>query len=617
MGAPNSPERVAGSDPRSTRFLSNFLFSANDSTTTEVAASPQLQALVSARLSRPMHKNSVLPGKPVSAKTSLWTQIAYRMGLALLGLFLFYLFGLSDTNTLFKAAVFSLMVNVGLAGTLQSWGHVRLASRLWLGFSAVFFLSAAIKGFLFLMYGMTPKDALVIEALAGTTSGEISEFLALYWRTLLLIAAIWLVTMAALVGFECFTLRRWAGALPTRASHWRSRLATTLVLLLLAGLHANRTVANENPLVYWPGQYTRYEDHQKHMAMIGKMMADQEKDVSDDPVSYYGADSNTVVLIIGESVNRANWSLYGYPRQTTPNLDKMRDELLVFKDVISADAATSQSLLKMLTPATIDHPELWAEKPSILALAKRAGYKVEWLSNQERSDGWIQLLAGQADEQVFINNGSGRSITSLDELLIPVFEKALLDPAPRKFIIIHMQGAHLRYDLRYPEAFNRFTGDNEDSVSREMEHASRSFWIRNARNEYDNAMLYGDYVLSRFLKLADKHLGNKPAQLMYVSDHGQEVGHNRDFAGHSKLDPSGYEIPVFLWSGQTQHSGFSHRGSIENRAYQADRIDNTLLALLQIGTDYYDPRDDLLSASFQPVKRMQGAAAYVATHKPH
>ena len=561
-----------------------------------------------------MRKNSAINGTPLPATMSIWTKIAYRMGLSLLGLAIFYLCGLGTGPVLFKAAVFSVMVNIGLAGTLESWGRARLASRLWLGFSAIFFLSAAVKGFLFLMYGMSPKDTLVIDALAGTTGSEVREFLSTYWRTLLLISGVWIVAMAPLVGFERFALKRSA----SRPSHWGSRLATTFVLLVLVGLHANRTVANENPLVYWPSQYARYEDHQKHMETIRKMMADQEKDVSDDPISYHGPESNTVVLIIGESVNRANWSLYGYSRDTTPNLDKMRDDLLVFKDVISADAATAQSLLKMLTPATIEHPDLWAEKPSILALAKRAGYEVQWLSNQERSDGWIQLLAGQADEQVFVNNGSGRSITSLDEQLIPVFERALLDPTPRKFIIVHMQGAHLRYGLRYPAPYKKFSSAQEDDVSRSMEKASRSFWIRNARNEYDNAMLYGDYVLSEFIRLAEKHLDDKSAQLMFVSDHGQEVGHNRDFAGHSKLDPSGYEIPAFLWSPQTEHAGFARRDVVEKRAYQADRLDNTLLALLQINTEYYNPKDDLLSASFQPVKRMQGAISYVASPaRPH
>lgn len=43
----------------------------------------------------------------------------------------------------------------------------------------------------------------------------------------------------------------------------------------------------------------------------------------------------TLVLVIGESTNRQRMSLYGYPRNTTPELDKLKDQLSVFDNVIT------------------------------------------------------------------------------------------------------------------------------------------------------------------------------------------------------------------------------------------------------------------------------------------
>lgn len=540
-----------------------------------------------------------------SDAVSAWMIFFCRSGLVLLALAAFYLFGLLTPKALHRAAIFSLLINAALVGTLMAWGQRRLASVVWMGFASIILASVAVKGFLFSMYGMTPKDTLVIDAIAGTTPGEVSQFLAQYWRTLAAVASLWLASVALVVGFEKLQAGR---PLAAARRPWvlAARTVCTLMLMTFAGMHANRTVANENPLVYWPRQGIEYGEQQERLVAIRAMMQEQTVDLSDDPVFYRGPQANTVVLVIGESINRYNWSLYGYGRQTTPELDRMRDELVVFRDVLSADAATAQSLLKMLTPATIEHPDLWSKSPSLLAIAKRAGYEVHWLSNQERSDGWIQLLAGQADEQVFVNHGAGRSITSLDEKLIPEFEKTLADPSPRKFIIVHMQGAHLRYDLRYPGMFAKF-GNQEDEVSRAMQQAARPSWLRQVRNEYDNAILYGDHVLASLLTLAEKYVGQQPAQLLYVSDHGQEVGHNRDFAGHSSLDASGYEIPMFLWSGKTQHAAFQQRDLYESRAYQADRLDNTLLSLLQIETDYYRAQDDMLSPRFVPVTDRQVA----------
>jgi glucan phosphoethanolaminetransferase (alkaline phosphatase superfamily) len=63
-----------------------------------------------------------------------------------------------------------------------------------------------------------------------------------------------------------------------------------------------------------------------------------------------------VVWIIGESLNRANMSLYGYERPTSPTLESMRKELIVFRDVVSSAPATMDSLMKMLTPADLNDP---------------------------------------------------------------------------------------------------------------------------------------------------------------------------------------------------------------------------------------------------------------------
>jgi heptose-I-phosphate ethanolaminephosphotransferase len=218
----------------------------------------------------------------------------------------------------------------------------------------------------------------------------------------------------------------------------------------------------------------------------------------EDRASYAGPAAQTVVLVLGESVNRSNWSLYGYPRRTTPELERRRAQLLVFRNVQSADAATAQSLLKMLTPATAGAPEAWRDQPNVLALARRAGYKVFWLSNQERADGPIQILAEHAHEQVFVNSGRGREARSLDERMLVPLERILARPEPRKLVVVHMQGAHLRYNLRYPQAYDRFS-DADDGVDAALRAAGRPFWIRKARDEYDNAMLYGDHVLSAIL----------------------------------------------------------------------------------------------------------------------
>ncbi|WP_426469782.1 sulfatase-like hydrolase/transferase, partial [Salmonella enterica] len=85
--------------------------------------------------------------------------------------------------------------------------------------------------------------------------------------------------------------------------------------------------------------------------------------------------------------------------------------------------------------------------------------------------------------------------------------------------------------------------DVNDAVAEQLSAAGRSIWIRQLRNEYDNAITYNDFVVASMIKST---MASSPgaASLLFSADHGQEVGHTRDHAGQSVADPSGYEIPM-------------------------------------------------------------------------
>jgi heptose-I-phosphate ethanolaminephosphotransferase len=82
---------------------------------------------------------------------------------------------------------------------------------------------------------------------------------------------------------------------------------------------------------------------------------------------------STLVLVIGESTNRQRMSLYGYPRETTPELDKLKDQLAVFDNVITPRPYTIEALQQVLTFADEDNPDLYLTTPSLVSMMKQAG----------------------------------------------------------------------------------------------------------------------------------------------------------------------------------------------------------------------------------------------------
>ena len=536
--------------------------------------------------------------------------VGARFLIGMAGLTAYWAAGMISGNEFAKLAVLLAGCIYGLAGTVAVWSSStawlsRLARLTWL----LFFIDAAVRGFLRSYFGIRPGPGMVLQAVLNTNPGESMEFFTQQWRSIAMSVASVVVAMTAALWLERQVRQREPARPQPRRWH---RVGVHAMLLLLVGIHFNKTMAKENPVLFWPIRYQQHMEELRDMAALRTQLAASRTRPSEWAVRYHGEAGRTVVWVIGESTNRNNMSLYGYARQTTPQLDALRGELMVFDDVLSSQSATMGSLMNMLTPASLAQPDSWQKKPDILQLASAAGYKTFWLSNQAASDGWLGLVAEQADLLVHTNKGEGRGENNLDAELLPHVERALADPAPKKLIVVHLLGAHPTYDMRYPQAFARFD-DANDAVAAAMKSASRSFWIRQQRDEYDNAILYGDHVLSEIVRRTRTATADKPAALLYASDHGQEVGHTRNHAGQAPAASSGYEIPFVVWQSPADAAGnVADRAALQKRPYQTDYLDHTMLGLLKVDSAYYQTEHDLLSPRFQPVPRRIGSQPYLA-----
>ena len=540
--------------------------------------------------------------------------ISARCLIGIAGLGAFWAAGMISANEFAKLSALMAFFIYGLAGSVATWTRSpawlsRIARMTWL----LFFADAAVRGVLRAYFGMRPGAGMVLQAVLNTNPGETMEFFSQQWRNVGLgVASFVLSTIAAFwleKQFEKRSDRR--GVAPLRTSRG-SRIGVTVMLVLLVAIHFNPTMAKENPVLSWPIRYQAHMGELRAMTALRQQLVSNRGKTAEWAVRYHGEDQRTVVWVIGESTNRNNMSLYGYGRPTTPRLDAMRADLTVFHDVISSVSATMGSLMHMLTPADLQDPDAWKVKPDVLQLARAAGYKTFWVSNQAANDGWLGLVAEQADVLRYLNNGEGRGENNLDGAVLPEMDKALADASPKKLVVIHLLGAHPTYDMRYPKDFARFDGV-EDGVAATMKAAGRSFWIRSQRDEYDNAILYGDYVLSEIIRRTAAANAGKPAALLFSADHGQEVGHFRNHAGQSPVENSGYEIPLLLWESTAGAiASREQRTALESRPYQTDHLNDTMLALLKVSSTYYRPEHDLLSPQFRPAPRQIAGKPYLA-----
>jgi len=308
---------------------------------------------------------------------------------------------------------------------------------------------------------------------------------------------------------------------------------------------------------------------------------------------------STLVLVIGESTNRQRMSLYGYPRATTPELDKLRDQLAVFDNVITPRPYTIEALQQVLTFADEENPDLYLKTPSIVSVMKQAGYKTYWITNQQtmtKRNTMLTTFSEQADEQVYLNNNRNQNARQYDGDVLAPFSKALADPAERKFIVVHLLGTHMSYQYRYPPSFDKFT-DRQGVPAGVSDDQLPTY------NSYDNAVLYNDFVVSSLIK--DYAKTDPNGFLLYLSDHGEDVF---DSAGHSTLGrnegkPTApmYTIPFMAYASpkwRESHT-WDFAGDLQ-RPYSSSQLIHTWADLAGLSAKELDRSKSLVSDSFTP-----------------
>ncbi len=461
---------------------------------------------------------------------------------------------------------------------------------------------AGVEFYLASRYQLLPQSREVIEALIHAPENEIREMAAS------LVVPLMAGGLAAVgIAFWLAASFVWMTALAGRLSlpPLHALPAGAIMLVLPLALHGNSVVERADPVAFWPSILQEGLALEREEAALDEWRRAANAHSGEWRPVYTGPEEKTVVVVIGESSNRWDWSLYGYPRKTTPGLDALRPELVVFRDAISSYGNTIVELTRALTPAHVGDDEAWRTAPSVPALAKAAGYKLFWLTNQSTAYTNI-LFGGEADVFKLVYRGRvGRHDRSLDGRLLPPFEAALADPAPRKLIILHCLGSHEDYALRYPPEFDVF-GHQPDAVSDSL--SSRWWWVRQARDAYDNSILYTDHLLVSAITRLKGLKGD--ASLFYFSDHAQDVGHLTASHGHQFWLESGFTVPMILWRNRPGFPDAYERG-LESRPYQTDQLDWTLLSLLGIGTLHDEPQHDLLGPAFQPWQRTIKGKAYV------
>jgi glucan phosphoethanolaminetransferase (alkaline phosphatase superfamily) len=453
-------------------------------------------------------------------------------------------------------------------------------ARTWRWFYLIQFpillLSAAFAGYT-LLYGATPGE-MPAYILATTSWEEVRGLLGLWENTKWLLAAVCVASLYLFLAATSPSYPIFFG----RAGRIRWVIGIAAIMLCTLGAQKSALVRGieANPVVgialFVLGPL-RHADAAAQGDFVRKIP--------------YGATrvgaEEVHILVIGESARRDSWSAYGYPRKTTANMDKLRDEVILFHDAMADANFTAGAFPILLTGMSPGHFDMNDIRGNLVDLAGEAGYSTAWLSNQ---DPHLALLVGlKADRMV--NAPAAADHPPWDESLLGDLRQEIESRGRARFIGLHIIGSHWAYDQRYPAAFELF-----GFVS-----ASRN---QHDLDTYDNSIAYTDWFLGQVIQQA-RGL-EVPATVTYVSDHGEDLYALDGESGHGgpAYTPHQFEIPAFVWLNPAYRA--AHPDKVRAMSANADKVIRShdifysVADLMGIRWPGASPPDSFASSSFVP-----------------
>ncbi len=287
-------------------------------------------------------------------------------------------------------------------------------------------------------------------------------------------------------------------------------------------------------------------------------------------------EKSVMVLVIGESARKANFSLYGYERDTNPLLSKRGDlHVLEANSCATYTTAGVKSILEYEQSS-----DLYEILPNYLY---RSGSDVQW-----RTTNWGEPpvhIEKYYDENDLRDQYPEVKDSDYDDVLICGL-KELIDSCDNSklLIVLHTSTSHgPMYTKKYPPEFEIFT-----PVCDQVEDSGGS--IGELVNAYDNSVVYTDYLLEEIIEVLDS-IEDRHCAMMFVSDHGESLGENNLYM-HGvpmKMAPKEqYEIPYIVWLSDDYRKVKDDLGLIDQHT-----VFHSVLDFLSLESPVYNPDKDI------------------------
>ena len=283
-------------------------------------------------------------------------------------------------------------------------------------------------------------------------------------------------------------------------------------------------------------------------------------------------EKSVVVLVIGESSRKQNFSLYDYKKNTNPLLSNTPN--LSHFNATSGATYTSAGVKCILEHEA--NNDLYETLPNYLFRNK---VEVIW-----RTTNWGESplhIKNYQNKEALMQNCEGEGC-NYDELLLSGLKEQIASSKSNKILVVlHTSTSHgPSYSKKYPPKFEIF---KPVCNSVELAKCSQAELL----NAYDNTIVYTDYILSKLIKDLDQ-LKDYKKSMIFISDHGESLGENNLYMHGLPMSiapKEQYEIPFLVWLSNNNSKQYK-----PNSILTQHHIFHSVLDLLSIQSPIYDEK---------------------------
>lgn len=256
-------------------------------------------------------------------------------------------------------------------------------------------------------------------------------------------------------------------------------------------------------------------------------------------VDYDCPDCNIIILMI-DTLRTDHMGSYGYPRDTTPNIDKLAKEGILFENMIAQSSWTKPSVGSLFTGLYPKNHGAWEgdqklseDKLLLSEILKKKGYNTYAFSTNPTVVSEAGYNQGFDDFHYFNSTEEDYLVyVKADEVhqtVIPFIKN--LKQKEKNFIYIHYMDPHTPYMPKEKhfsksntfEFTEKFFHEYHVTAGKNLENDEKSVNILiELIKQYDDEILFNDKMVGELLQTLKEEGLYDNSIIMVMSDHGEE-----------------------------------------------------------------------------------------------